>query len=83
VEAQTDDCECGRRSSSPDHRSAHRCPGAVEGCAYHIGYLLTNLEFASQPGENGWEQDNFLMTTNAKRGLLRKSAAGQANLVEC
>ena len=45
---------------------------SVEGCAYHIRYLLTHPEFARQLGRNGQEhvKENFLMTTNLKRWLL-------------
>ena len=45
---------------------------SVEGCAYHIRYLLTHPEFAQRLGQAGHEhvKENFLMTTNLKRWLL-------------
>jgi len=45
---------------------------SVEGCAYHIRYLLTHQDFADRLGAAGREhvKENFLMTTNLKRWLL-------------
>jgi len=45
---------------------------SVEGAAYQIRYLLSNLDFAKQLGENGHEhvKENFLITSKLKRYLL-------------
>ena len=45
---------------------------SVEGCAFHIRYLLTHPEFADQIGKNGREhvKENFFITSNVKRWLL-------------
>jgi trehalose synthase len=45
---------------------------SVEGCAYQIRYLLSNLEFARELGRNGHEhvKENFLITSKLKRYLL-------------
>src|SRR3979411_2642536 len=53
------------------HKMTGMLVHSVEGCAYQIRYLLTHPDFASHLGENGREhvRENFLMTTNAKRGL--------------
>jgi trehalose synthase len=67
------------------HQIIHKISGmlvhSVEGCAYHIRYLLTHPEFAQQLGKTGREhvKENFLMTTDVKRWflLLRILAARQ------
>jgi trehalose synthase len=53
---------------------------SVEGCAFPIRYLLRHPEFARPIGMNGREQlrENFLMTGDVKRGLLRfRTLCGQ------
>ncbi|MBZ5722525.1 MAG: glycosyltransferase [Acidobacteriia bacterium] len=45
---------------------------SIEGCAYHIRYLLTHPELARRLGQDGREhvRENFLITTNLRRWLV-------------